>query len=552
MEKIFNSKRRDVVMRIIPIMLVIVMTFGMIPVNAKTKKNGVLQTVEVSSQKELVKQLKTDTEEKIIFTTDKAVSIKIPAGTYNGKKYLVITAVNASVTNKANFASVTIEAVKDYTEKVSGNKINVSSDGACINVHNKKKVEKLTIDAAYVKLTVKKTAIIKNLIIKNNEGLNVNFETTSVDDTVTITNEEYERYQYFSELLDMFDKIRTDYYKETDPVELVEGAARGMFWTLDDPYSFYYNPQEFEDTLFFDESEYVGIGADMVFDEIKNAYVVSRVHAGSPAEEAGVQIGDILYRVGEDFYVTPENINEAVKIIRGSIGTDVDVTFLRNGEEITFTITRNKVMVNETKSTMINDEIGYIALHEFAGRCEKDFETRLNDLVSQGANGIIIDLRDNHGGWVEQARYIADLFMDEGELCYLVYAGGKEKHDEYRTTEGKADVKLVVLINENSASSSEILTGALRECADASVVGVKSYGKGVIQEYLNVGNRGAGFQLTVAQYFTPNGTAVHGIGITPDYIVEIPEGDSGIYKFADTENDVQLKKAIEVLKEKLH
>ena len=141
--------------------------------------------------------------------------------------------------------------------------------------------------------------------------------------------------------------------------------------------------------------------------------------------------------------------------------------------------------------------------------------------------------------------------MDEGELCYLVYNDGSEDHNIYPTTDGKVEVKLVVLVNENSASSSEILTGALRDCAEASVVGVKSFGKGIVQGVYGVGTRGSGYQLTTAQYFTPNGTAVHGIGITPDYIVELPKGDNGTYKFADTENDVQLKKAVEVMKDKL-
>ena len=123
--------------------------------------------------------------------------------------------------------------------------------------------------------------------------------------------------------------------------------------------------------------------------------------------------------------------------------------------------------------------------------------------------------------------------------------------EDYPTKDGKVDVKLTILINENSASSSEILTGALHDCADASVVGVKSFGKGIIQGVYPVGDRGAGFQMTIAQYFTPKGQAVHEVGITPDYIVELPEGDNGMYDFADTEKDIQLKKALEVTKEKL-
>lgn len=162
-----------------------------------------------------------------------------------------------------------------------------------------------------------------------------------------------------------------------------------------------------------------------------------------------------------------------------------------------------------------------------------------------------MDLRDNPGGWVEQARYIADLFLDRGELCYLVYKNGKEDHTEYLTRDGKTDVKLVIMMNENSASSSEILAGALQDRAEATVVGTQSFGKGIIQAVNEIGKNGAGFQMTIASYYTPNGNAVHKVGITPDVECSIPEGDNGMYEFADLENDVQLIKALEVIQEKL-
>ena len=370
-------------------------------------------------------------------------------------------------------------------------------------------------------------------------------------DTVTISREEYEKYQRFSEVIELFDTANHVFYKETDQDRMIEYAARGVLAGLDDPYTFYYNPEEFEEMWKDDEGNYVGIGVLISSNMSTQVCTISRVFKGSPAEEVGVQRGDILYRVGEDLFVTSSNLQEAVDIMRGIPGTDVDVTFIRNGEEITYTITRKEINVNQIESKMIDNEIGYIALYEFAGNCQKEFETALNQLVSQGAKGIILDLRDNPGGWVDQAQYIADLFMDEGELCYLVYRDGLEHHEDYPTKNGKVDVKLTILINENSASSSEILTGALRDCADASVVGVKSYGKGIIQGVYPIGDKGAGYQMTIAQYFTPNGQAVHKEGITPEYIVELPEGDNGMYDFADTEKDVQLKKAVEVTKEKL-
>lgn len=371
-------------------------------------------------------------------------------------------------------------------------------------------------------------------------------------DTVMISREEYEKYKQFSEMFDIFDAANESFYVETNKEQMIEYATRGLMAGLDDPYSFYYSPKEYEELWEEDEGKYVGIGVMIQANMETQECTIIRVFEGGPAQEAGVRRGDILYRVGEDLYVNATNLQDAVDIMRGEPETNVDVTFLRDNEEITFTITRRQVNVNQVESQMLDRRTGYIALYEFAGHCDEEFEKALNTLVSQGAEGIIIDLRDNSGGWVDQARYIADLFMDEGELCYLKYRDEEKHGDEYKTKDGKVDVKLVILINEHSASSSEILTGALRDCAGAVTVGVKSYGKGIIQGVFPVGNKGAGYQMTIAQYFTPGGSAVHKVGISPDYEVPLPEGDNGTYEFADRKNDVQLIKAIEVMDELLH
>ena len=551
METTSKKQRHIAFLRIIPIMLVMVLAICMVPVNAKSKNTREIPSVEVSSKDELVKQLKTDGEETIIFTTDDTASVTIPKATYSSQKHLVIRAANTTVTNKTKFASVTIEAIRKYTEMVSGNDITVSSDGAQINIYNKKKVSNLTINASNVDISVKKKATIKNIAIKNSEGLKIRFDDET-NDAISISKAEYEKYQQFSEALTLYDMAKAYYYKDIDPVTLAEGAARGVLAELNDPYSYYYNPQEWANMFLEDEGKYVGIGVLINTNLETKTCSVCRVFENTPAQEAGIQRGDIIYKIGEDFYVTSDNITEAVKIMRGIPGTDVNITFLRNGKEISYTITRRDINVNEVSSTMLDSDIGYIALYQFSGNCDGEFAFALNKLVSQGAKGIIIDLRDNTGGWVDQAQYIADLFMDEGELCYLTYRNGQEDHESFVTKDGKTDVKLVILINENSASSSEILSGALRDCANASLVGTTSFGKGIVQIVLPVGTRGAGCQITVAQYFTPNGYAVHGQGITPDYIVKLPKGDNGMYDFADTKNDVQLKKAVEVMKQKLN
>ena len=374
---------------------------------------------------------------------------------------------------------------------------------------------------------------------------------TNDSDTVTIAREDYERLEQFSELADLIDIAEEAYYEDTDRTKMLEGAAKGLMEALGDPYTYYYNPEEWQEMWEDDEGNYTGIGVLISANYQTQICTISRVFKGSPAEAVGVQRGDILYRVGEDLYVNANNLSDAVDIMRGLPDTDVDVTFLRNGEEITFTITRKMISVNQVESKMLTEDVGYIALYQFAGEAEKEFEKELNKLIEDGAKGIIMDLRDNPGGWVEQARYIADLFLDRGELCYLVYKNGKEDHTEYLTRNGKVDVKLVVMMNENSASSSEILAGALQDRAEATIVGTQSFGKGIIQAVNEIGKNGAGFQMTIASYYTPNGNAVHKVGITPDVECQIPEGDNGMYDFADLENDVQLIKALEVIQEKL-
>ena len=372
--------------------------------------------------------------------------------------------------------------------------------------------------------------------------------TVKVDDnSVVISKEEYERYRQFDTLLELMELVDAGFYEEADVEKMLDGAAQGLLSGLGDPYTFYYDPEDYAALWEDDEGEYAGVGLQISASYLTGLCTISRVFDNGPAREAGVLKGDILYRV-EDLYVNATNLQDAVDIMRGTPGTDVEVSFLRGTEELTFTLTRAQIQVNRIEATMLEDGIGYVYLYEFAGDCATRFEEAVDKLVAEGAEGIIIDLRDNPGGWVNDAESIGDIFLDRGTLCYLEYKDGSREY--YRTSDGKQDVALVILVNENSASSSEILTGALKDRADATVVGVQSYGKGIVQIVVPVGESGAGMQMTVAQYYTPNGNAVHKLGITPDVIIELPDGDNGMYEFADL-SDPQLAKALEVMQEKL-
>lgn len=382
---------------------------------------------------------------------------------------------------------------------------------------------------------------MENMLPGKNEA-----QVTDNGDTVTISKEQYEKYQQFDKLLEIMGIVGDNYYQDVETDDLLEGAAQGLLYGVGDPYTFYYTAEDFAEMWEEDEGEYAGIGIQISASYLTNICTVSRVFDNGPAHEAGVLKGDILYKV-EDMYVDAYNLQEAVDIMRGIPGTDVNVVFLRGGEELSFTLTRAKISVNRVESTMLEDGIGYIYLYDFAGDCAVKFEAALNDLVDRGAKGIIIDLRDNPGGWTADAESIADLFMDKGVIYYLEYRDGQREYAYSKN--GKTDVQLVVLMNQYSASSSEILCGALKDRADATVVGVQSYGKGIVQAVVGLSDQ-SGMQVTIAQYFTPNGNKVHQVGITPDVEVQLPEGDIGMYQFGDL-SDPQLSRALEIMKEKL-
>lgn len=365
-------------------------------------------------------------------------------------------------------------------------------------------------------------------------------------ETVTISKEEYERYKQFDTLLELMDLVEYGYFEEYDVQDMLDGAANGLLVGLGDPYTFYYTPEEYAELWEEDEGEYAGVGMQISTSYLTGLCTISRVFDNSPAREAGVHKGDILYMV-EDLYVNSSTINEAVDIMRGTPGTSVHVVFLRGTEEIAFDIIRANITVNRIESGMLTEDVGYIYLYEFAGSCAADFETAVKSLQNQGAKSLIIDLRDNPGGWVEDAEKIGDIFLDAGTLCYLQYNDGTREY--YKTKAGKIEMPLVVLMNENSASSSEILAGALKDRADATIVGVQSYGKGIVQSVVGL-DGGAGMQMTIAQYYTPNGNAVHKVGITPDVEIHLPDGDNGMYEFGDLA-DPQLAKALEIMQQKM-
>lgn len=341
------------------------------------------------------------------------------------------------------------------------------------------------------------------------------------------------------------DKINSEYVGNVDENTLQEYAIKGYVAGLNDIYSEYFTKDEMTDFSNETIGTYVGIGVTMTKDSEKNQIVVYGVTPNSPAEEAGIKVDDVIIKVdgndctGDDFETIPNKI-------LGQEGTKVSVTVLRDGKELTFDMKRRKIVNQTITSELLDDNIGYIYLSSFEDNTYEQFKSAYDDLISKGAKSLIVDLRNNGGGIVKEAADIGDLFTDKGKVLLIESDKDKKEIKTYSKQDKTINMNVVLLVNEYSASASEILAGILKDDVEnATIVGTKTYGKGVIQSLYTLSD-GSGLKLTTDEYFTPNHNEINKIGITPD---EIVEG----YKFSgklDKENDTQLKKAIELLKQK--
>lgn len=371
------------------------------------------------------------------------------------------------------------------------------------------------------------------------------------NETVTISKSEYDELlmlkERYAKMEEMIDYISYYFYQEPDIDAMIEMAQRGLLAGLEDNYTFYYNAEEWEEYWADDEGEYGGIGIQLLGNYTTGIVTITRIFRDTPAERAGLHKGDILIRV-EDIDVDATSMQAAVNVMRGMEETTVNIEVIRAGEHIQFDIPRALIKINRVEYTMLEDNVGYIILYEFAGESDSEISAALKDLRSQGATSLILDLRDNPGGWVNAAENIADLFLDRELFFYAQDRYGNR--DNYYTTNGKDDIPLVILVNGSSASSSEILAGGLQDLGRATIVGTQSFGKGIIQYVIPLSSGGEkdGFQFTYAQYYTSSGKAVHKIGITPDVIVEQPEEQQTAYFELGDLTDTQLRTAWELLR----
>ncbi len=342
-----------------------------------------------------------------------------------------------------------------------------------------------------------------------------------VGGTVTITRAEYERLKQYEKLDEVLQYIEAYYYKEPDTGDMMDMAIQGLLAGLNDPYTFYYDAEAWADMWEEEEGEYTGIGLQLLGSYLDYTVTITRVFRDTPAEKVGLRKNDLLVRV-EDITVTTETMQNAVNVMRGKVGESVEVEVYRDGEYLTFTVERAAIHTNNVDWCMLDNNVGYLILYQFSTESLlQDFKTALKDLEAQGARSLVLDLRDNPGGWVNDAVGVADVFLDKKLVVYS-RTRDQERTDEQYTKAGADDIPLVVLINGSSASSSEILSGCLQDYGRAVIMGSQSFGKGVMQYVIGLSDNKTGMQFTFCEYFTPNGNSVHGIGITPDIAVEMP------------------------------
>ena len=352
-------------------------------------------------------------------------------------------------------------------------------------------------------------------------------------------NNIYDKIDLFGEVLD---KINKEYVEEINQSDVMDAAINGVLQSLD-PYSGYMSPEILKEMQTETKGEFGGLGIEVGM-EAGVVKVISPLD-NSPAEKVGVKAGDYIVKINNT-QVQGKSLAEAVELMRGPVGTDINITVRRRGEKkaLNFKITREIIEIKSVKSNIIDDEVGYIRLTSFNENSSDQIKKNIKNFKKEkNIKKFILDLRNNPGGLLTQAVKISDFFLEHGEI---VSTKGRKKIENRKYFAKKGDLingeTLVVLINYGSASASEIVAGALQDHKRAILVGESSYGKGSVQSIIPLNNKGA-IRLTISKYYLPSGKSISEVGITPD--IEIAEGSDGFR--INTETDNQLKFAVKLL-----
>lgn len=332
--------------------------------------------------------------------------------------------------------------------------------------------------------------------------------------------------------------IETKYVNDTDDVKLIDGAIDGMVKSLNDPHSNYLSPKMYKTLMEQTEGSFAGIGVVMGMDNEQKIHIVG-IMENSPGQKAGLQEGDEILAV-DGVPVTQMAFDEVAAHVRGQAGTDVVLTIMRDNTNQDITITRDNIKLKTVGHKMLDNNIGYIQIVSFSEDTANEFNEAYNDLKNQGMKALVLDLRNNPGGLLTTCVEIAKKLVPKGEIVSIVDKQGNK--ETYSSSLEAPEYPLVVLINKNSASASEILSGAIQDTKAGTIIGNISYGKGSVQTILPMFEDDA-VKLTIAKYYTPSGRSIDGTGITPDIEINLDENAT---------SDTQLDKALEILKAQLN
>ena len=378
----------------------------------------------------------------------------------------------------------------------------------------------------------------------------ISFKAGQNSSVVTIQNTKSGETADYGSFKSFVDAIKDKYYFDIDYEKMNTEIKKAIFSSLGDPYTQYMTEKDMKELQKTSTGKFIGIGVQVSVNDKGEVVVVAPIKGG-PSQKAGIQSEDVIVKINDE-ELNKNDLESAVKLMRGNeqIGSEVKVTIKRvvDSEEkiIDFTIKREEITTESVISKLLDNGILYVQITNFAEKTGADFEKAIDEGLSKGAKSLIIDLRNNPGGLLTAVKQVADKLLPDSTIMKIVDSKGKETVEK---ASGKGiDIPIVVLINRGSASASEVLSVALHDNKKATLVGEKSFGKGIIQSIFPISNGGKteGIKMTVAEYFGPNGTKIHKVGLEPDYKIE--QKNNSKIGIEHLNEDKQLQKALDLLK----
>lgn len=367
---------------------------------------------------------------------------------------------------------------------------------------------------------------------------------SGVRDGFVLNSEQYQEWTYYKEFEQLKDIIDSQYYQEVSDDSLYDGALKGLVAALNDPYSNYYTPEEYQSKLQDLSGTYSGAGMSVTANTKKDHVVVTQVFKDSPAEKAGILAGDIIVQI-DGKAVGGMDLEKTTALIKGTAGTKVTLTMMRGEKAFDVTLVRAKIEINRVEWRMLKGSVGYIRITEFNGDCVEAFDEAIKQIEKNNAVALILDMRDNPGGYFDAAVKIADRLLPEGRIVSTKSRSGKE--DVWNSDASYVNMPLAVLVNGYSASATEIVSAAVKDSKVGKVVGEKTFGKGIVQSLITLKD-GSGLKLTTSEYFSPKGTKINGVGVQPDVVAKLPDELKQNPQKLTEENDTQLQAALSLFK----